>query len=173
MTINKKKLQIRINEQIREPAIRVISGDGEQLGIMTASKALEVARQQGYDLVEVAPGANPPVCRIMDFGKYKYELSKKEKSGKKKQAIVQVKEIRLRPKIEEHDYQFKAKHARQFLESGNKVKATVTFRGREMAHQEFGKAILVRLIEELSDVAKVARDPLMEGRQLVVYLVKK
>lgn len=109
----------------------------------------------------------------MDFGKYKYELSKKEKSNKKKQVVVQVKEIRMRPKTEEHDFGFKAKHARKFLEQGNKVKATVTFRGREMAHQEFGEQLLVRLRDELSDISKVEREPFMEGRHMVMYLVKK
>ncbi len=140
---------------------------------MPISQALRLAEEQELDLVEVAPNSNPPVCRIMDFGKYKYEQSKKEKSNKKKQVSMQVKEIRLRPKIEEHDYEFKTKHARKFLEAGNKVKATVIFRGREMAYQQFGRELLNRMIEDLSDIAKVAREPIMEGRQMVVYLVKK
>ncbi len=140
---------------------------------MPVTQALRLAEEKGLDLVEVAPNANPPVCRIMDYGKYKYEQSKKEKSHKKKQAATQVKEIRLRPKIEEHDYEFKLKHARKFLEGGHKVKATVMFRGREMAHQEFGHALIKRFIEDLADIAKVAREPTMEGRQIVVYLVKK
>ncbi len=143
------------------------------MGIMPVTQALRLAEEKGLDLVEVAPNANPPVCRIMDYGKYKYEQSKKEKSHKKKQAATQVKEIRLRPKIEEHDYEFKLKHARKFLEGGHKVKATVMFRGREMAHQEFGHALIKRFIEDLADIAKVAREPTMEGRQIVVYLVKK
>ncbi len=140
---------------------------------MPVTQALRLAEEKGLDLVEVAPNANPPVCRIMDYGKYKYEQSKKEKSHKKKQAATQVKEIRLRPKIEEHDYEFKLKHARKFLEGGHKVKATVMFRGREMAHQEFGHALIKRFIEDLADIAKVVREPTMEGRQIVVYLVKK
>lgn len=143
------------------------------MGIMPVTQALRLAEEKGLDLVEVAPNANPPVCRIMDYGKYKYEQSKKEKSHKKKQAATQVKEIRLRPKIEEHDYEFKLKHARKFLEGGHKVKATVMFRGREMAHQEFGHALIKRFIEDLADIAKVVREPTMEGRQIVVYLVKK
>ncbi len=134
---------------------------------------METAQGRGLDLVEVAPNADPPVCRIMDFGKYKYELSKKEKSNKKKQAVINLKEIRLRPKIETHDFEFKAKHARKFLESGSKVKATVLFRGRELAYKEFGKRVLEDLIEELSDIAKVERAPLMEGRNMIMYLVKK
>ncbi len=140
---------------------------------MPITQALRLAEDKGLDLVEVAPNANPPVCRIMDYGKYKYEQSKKEKSHKKKQAATQVKEIRLRPKIEEHDYEFKLKHARKFLEGGHKVKATVLFRGREMAHQEFGHALIKRFIQDLEDIAKVVREPTMEGRQIVVYLVKK
>ncbi|RME01985.1 MAG: translation initiation factor IF-3 [Calditrichaeota bacterium] len=171
--MSKRKTQIRINEQINSPTVRVVSSDGKQLGIMPISQALRLAEEQELDLVEVAPNSNPPVCRIMDFGKYKYEQSKKEKSNKKKQVSMQVKEIRLRPKIEEHDYEFKTKHARKFLEAGNKVKATVIFRGREMAYQQFGRELLNRMIEDLSDIAKVAREPIMEGRQMVVYLVKK
>jgi len=143
------------------------------LGIMPVTQALRLAEEEGLDLVEVAPNANPPVCKIMDYGKYKYELAKKEKSTKKKQVSMHVKEIRMRPKIEEHDYEFKTKHARKFLEAGNKVKATVIFRGRELAHQEFGRELLNRFIEDLSDIAKVVREPVMEGRQMVTYLVKK
>ena len=143
------------------------------MGIMPVTQALRLAEEEGLDLVEVAPNANPPVCKIMDYGKYKYELAKKEKSTKKKQMSMHVKEIRMRPKIEEHDYEFKTKHARKFLEAGNKVKATVIFRGRELAHQEFGRELLNRFIEDLSDIAKVVREPVMEGRQMVTYLVKK
>ncbi len=140
---------------------------------MPVSQALQLAEERGLDLVEVAPNANPPVCRIMDYGKYKYEQSKKEKSSKKKQTSQQVKEIRLRPKIDEHDYDFKLKHARKFLEAGYKVKATVLFRGREMAHKEFGHKLIQRFIEDTADIAKVVREPVMEGRQIIVYLVNK
>jgi len=143
------------------------------LGIQTFQYGLSLAEERGLDLVEVAPNADPPVCRIMDFGKYKYELSKKEKLNKKKQVTINVKEIRLRPKIDGHDFDFKAKHARKFIESGNKLKATVIFKGREMAHREFGQKVLRRLIEDLSDVAKVEREPLMEGRNMIMYMVKK
>jgi translation initiation factor IF-3 len=125
------------------------------------------------DLVEIAPSAEPPVCKIMDFGKYKYELSKKEKVSRKKQVVIHVKEIRFRPKIETHDYDFKVKHARKFLEEGDKVKASVIFRGREMVHQEFGREVLKKMIEDLQDVAKVELEPKMEGRTLVTVLVKK
>jgi len=151
----------------------LVGVDGEQVGIITVSEALAKAEAVGLDLVEVAPNAEPPVCRIMDFGKYKYEISKKEKTSKKKSATIHVKEVRFRPKIEEHDFEFKAKHMRNFLEEGDKVKATVTFRGREMVHQEFGKAVVQRLIETLAEVAKPEREPIMEGRNLVIYFVKK
>lgn len=143
------------------------------MGIVPIKKALEMAQEVGLDVVEVAANAKPPVCRIMDFGKYKYELSKKEKQAKKKQTIITVKEIRLRPKIEAHDYEFKTKAARKFLEAGNKVKATVMFRGREMMHKEFGRKVLERMIEDLSDISKVASSPTMEGRFMTMYLVKK
>ncbi len=131
------------------------------------------SEEAGCDLVEVSPNAKPPVCKIMDFGKYKYELAKKEKETKKKQHVVVTKEIRLRPKIEEHDFEFKARHARKFLESGNRVKATVMFRGRERVHQEYGVKILDRLREELDDIAKIEKEPKMEGGQLIMYLTKK
>jgi len=132
-----------------------------------------MAIEQGLDLVEVSPNSDPPVCKIMDFGKYKYELSKKEKLVKKKQHIIQVKEIRLRPSIENHDIDFKLKNARKFIEQGNKVKFNVIFRGREMAHQEFGKQLLGKIIEELSDIAKSENVPRLEGRNMVLYLIKK
>jgi translation initiation factor IF-3 len=151
----------------------LIGEDGAQVGIVPIQEALARADAAELDLVEVAPNADPPVCRIMDYGKYMYELSKKEKTSRKKQTVIHVKEIRFRPKIEEHDFEFKTKHARKFLESGDKVKVTLTFRGREMVHQEFGHAVLNRMIEALSDVAKVERPSQMEGRNLVVYLVKK
>jgi len=151
----------------------LIGADGTQFGVVPTQEALAKAEAATLDLVEVAPNADPPVCRIMDFGKFKYEQSKKEKTSRKKQVVIHVKEIRFRPKIEEHDFDFKAKHARKFLEEGDKVKATVSFRGREMVHREFGKEILDRLQEFLADVAKLEREPQMEGRNMVMYLVKK
>ena len=134
---------------------------------------MATAEEQNLDLVEISPNALPPVCRIMDYGKFKYELSKKEKTNRKKQVVIHVKEVRFRPKIEDHDYEFKSKNARKFLDAGDKVKATVFFRGREMAHREFGKAILDRLLEDLSDIAKVEKRAQMEGRNMVMYLVKQ
>jgi len=132
-----------------------------------------MASERGLDLVEVSPEASPPVCKIMDYGKFKYKQSKKERTTKKKQHVIQVKEIRLRPKIEEHDFNFKMNHARKFLEKGNKVKASVLFRGREMAHQEFAERLLLRMAEELQDIAKVEREPVMEGRTMIMYLTRK
>ena len=125
------------------------------------------------DLVEVAPNSKPPVCKIMDFGKYKYELAKKEKETKKKQHVIVTKEIRLRPKIEEHDFQFKLRHARKFIEAGNRVKATVMFRGREMVHKEYGVKVMNRFQEEMEDLAKIDKEAKMEGGQLVAFFTKK
>jgi len=135
--------------------------------------ALQKAKDAGLDLVEVSPDAKPPVCKIMDFGKYKYELSKREKETKKKQHVIITKEIRLRPKIEEHDFQFKLRHARNFIEAGNRVKATVMFRGREMAHREYGVKVLERFQEEIEDVAKVEKAAKMEGGKLIIFFTKK
>jgi len=168
-----KQKYTRINHQIRVPKVRVIGADGEQIGILSTDEAITRAASANLDLVEIAPGADPPVCRIMDFGKFKYELSKKEKVSRKKQTVIHVKEIRFRPKIETHDYDFKVKHARTFLEAGDKVKASVIFRGREMVHQEFGRDLLRKMIEDLQDIAKVEHEPKMEGRTLVTFLVKK
>jgi translation initiation factor IF-3 len=162
-----------VNEEIKSAKVRVISNDGEQIGIVTVQEAMTIAERDGFDLVEVSPNSNPPVCKIMDYGKYKYELSKKEKVVKKRQQIVHVKEIRLRPKIEEHDFDFKLKHARKFLEEGDKVKVTVTFRGREMARLNFGEELLKRFESELEDVAKVERTINIEGRNMVLLLTKK
>jgi translation initiation factor IF-3 len=153
--------------------VRLIDEEGEQVGIITRAEALQRADNAGLDLVEVSPNSDPPVCKIMNFGKYKYELAKKEKENKKKQHTIVTKEIRLRPKIEEHDFIFKMRHARKFLEAGNRVKATVMFRGREMAHREYGVRLLERLREELDDIAKVENEPRMEGGQLTAYFFKK
>ncbi|MBN2356348.1 translation initiation factor IF-3 [candidate division KSB1 bacterium] len=168
-----KKKIIRVNEQIDASSVRLIDENGEQVGVVNKNEAIRRAENAGLDLVEVAPNSVPPVCKIMDFGKYKYELAKKEKETKKKQHVIVTKEIRLRPKIEEHDFDFKVKHARKFLMDGNRVKATVMFKGREMIHQEFGKRVLDRFIESLQDIGKLEKDAVMEGGQLVVFFVKK
>lgn len=151
----------------------MIDEGGKQIGIIDTSKALEIAYKKGLDLVEVSSEGTPPVCKLMDYGKFKYKQSKKEKSTKKKQHVIHIKEIRLRPKIEEHDFNFKTNHARKFIEKGNKVKATVVFRGRELAHQEFALDLLQKMAEELKDIARIEKEPVMEGRIMSMYLTKK
>ena len=148
----------------------MIGPDGEQVGIIPTKEAMERAREAGLDLVEVAPNARPPVCRILDFGKYKYDQAKKQSQSKKKQHSVSVKGMRFRPKIEEHDYQFKKKHVETFLNQGNKVKCFVLFRGRERAHTEFGENILKRLAEDLSEIATMENRPRMEGNSMNMLL---
>lgn len=164
---------IRINERIRVPQVRLIDTTGEQIGVVPTREALRMAIEKGFDLVEISPTAKPPVCKIMDYGKYKYELNKKAKSAKKKQHIIQMKEMRLRPKIEEHDYQFKLKHIQEFLKEGNKVKVFVEFRGREMAHQELGHKIIQRLEGDLKDVGIIEQKAKMEGRNLSLTFMPK
>ena len=164
---------IRINERIRVPQVRLIDTTGEQIGIVPTREALRMALEKGFDLVEISPTAKPPVCKIMDYGKYKYELNKKAKNAKKKQHIIQMKEMRLRPKIEEHDYQFKLKHIQEFLKEGNKVKVFVEFRGREMAHQELGHKIIQRLEEDLKDLGIIEQKAKMEGRNLSLTFMPK
>lgn len=164
---------MRINHRIKVTPVRVIDEDGGQVGIIPTTEALERAREIGLDLVEIAPTSKPPVCRIMDYGRYKYEQSKKDKLAKKKQHTSQLKEMRYRPKIDEHDYDFKTKHVRGFLESGCKVKAFVFFRGREMAHQDLGRRVLDRLIDEMKDIANVDIKPTMEGRKMNMILAPK
>jgi translation initiation factor IF-3 len=151
----------------------LIDDEGEQVGVIDTAEALEMARSKGLDLVEVAEKATPPVCKLMDYGKFKYKQSKKEKITKKRQHVVQVKEIRLRPKIEVHDFSFKARHAREFLEKGNKVKATVMFRGREMAYKDSARGLLLKMATELEDIAKIEREPAMEGRFMIMFLARK
>ncbi len=153
--------------------VRLISPDGEQIGIVPTREALQKAENYGLDLVEVSPNSKPPVCRIMDFGKYKYEQSKKEKISKKKQHIITVKEIRLRPRTDEHDLETKLRHARKFLEQKNKVKITILFRGREMAYQDFGRELMEKVKEFLDEVGKVEAEPKMEGRRMIMILAAK
>jgi translation initiation factor IF-3 len=155
---------------IRVREVRVVGQDGTQLGIMPTQEAQRLAEEEGLDLVEVAPTERPPVCRIMDYGKYKYQKSKRLQQAKKKQKIILVKEIKLRPKTEEHDYQFKTQHVRRFLQDGHKAKVTVVFRGREMAHTELGRRILDRVIDDLGDVATVEQTPKQEGRNMTMVL---
>jgi translation initiation factor IF-3 len=151
----------------------VIDDDGQQLGIMPPPQALAIARQKSLDLVEISPTAVPPVCRIMDYGKYQYQEQKRAREAKKHQHIVEVKEIKFRPKVDEHDYQFKRNHIQRFIEDGDKVKATIFFRGREMAHPDIGHKILMRLIGDLADVATPETNPRMEGNQMHTILTAK
>ncbi|HYB44077.1 MAG TPA: translation initiation factor IF-3 [Candidatus Methylomirabilis sp.] len=164
---------IRINEGIRVREVRVVSADGEQLGILPIAQALDLARQRDMDLVEVAGEAVPPVCRIMDFGKYKYLQARRQKDARKKQTVIQVKEVKLGPKTDTHDFDFKAKHVRRFIEEGNKAKVTVRFKGREMAHTDLGWRMLNRMAEITSDVAVIENHPRMEGRMLSMILSPK
>ncbi len=150
--------------------MRLIGPEGEQIGILPVKEALARARELGYDLVEVSPNSRPPVCRILDYGKYKYEMSKKDRAAKKKQHAFQLKEMRYRPKIDAHDFEFKTKHVREFLESGAKVKVFVMFRGRERAHTEFGREILERVAQVTNDIAQVEMEPKMEGRTMNMVL---
>ncbi len=153
--------------------VRVIDDAGQQLGVMAPQQALGIARQKGLDLVEVAPMAQPPVCKIMDFGKYQYQEQKRAREARKHQKVIEVKEIKFRPKVDEHDYQFKKNHIERFLADGDKVKATIFFRGREIAHPEIGRRILERLIQELSDVAVAESFPRMEGNTMHTILSHK
>jgi translation initiation factor IF-3 len=155
------------------PVVRLIDENGGQVGLVKINEALRKAEAAGLDMVEISPNSDPPVCKIMDFGKFKYELAKKEKETKKKQHVIVTKEIRLRPKIEEHDFDFKVKHARKFLEEGNRVKASVQFKGREMIHQEFGRRVMENFTRALEDIAKFDKEPAMEGGTLVVIYTKK
>ncbi|MCL0101449.1 translation initiation factor IF-3 [Peptococcaceae bacterium] len=164
---------MRINEEIMVKELRLVDDKNNQLGIMSLQEALRVAEERQLDLVEIAPQANPPVCRLMDYGKYKYEQSKKEKEAKKKQKIIQVKEIKMRPNIEEHDYQVKLRNVMKFLKSGNKVKATIMFRGREIVHAPKGEEILSRMAGDLKEVSVVERSPKLEGRNMVMVLSPK
>ncbi len=164
---------MRINQQIRAPEVRLIGADGQQVGILPIKEALAHAAEANLDLVEVAPMANPPVCRVMDYGKFKYQQSKKQQEARRRATTIQVKEVKVRPKIEEHDMAFKLKHIRRFLADNDKAKITMIFRGREMAHQDRGYAILRRMAEELADVATVEQEPKQEGRTLFMIVAPK
>ncbi len=153
--------------------MRLIDPDGNQLGIVGISKAREIAENYDLDLVEIAPNASPPVCRVMNYGKYKYQLSKKEKQSKKKQHVIHIKEIRLRPTIDEHDIEFKMRHARKFIEAGNHLRIRILFRGRQITHPELGEAILQRVQQELEDIAKMEMHPVKEGRSIVANFVHR
>ena len=161
---------LRVNDRIRAKEVRLIDQEGEQIGIKSLDDALDSAAEQGLDLVEVAPQANPPVCRIMDYGKYKYEQAKKEKEAKKNQNVMNVKEVQMGVKIEDHDFNVKLKQARRFLNNKDKVKVRIRFRGREMMHKELGYDLMDRLIEQTKDIGKVESKPKMEGRNMMMFL---
>ncbi len=165
--------ELMINEQIRDREVRLIGEHGEQLGIMSAKDAMKLAREAELDLVKVAPGAKPPVCKIIDYGKYRYEMARKEKEAKKKQKTIEVKEVRLSPNIDVNDLNTKIGSARKFLEKGNKVKVTLRFRGREMAHMQSSKHILDDFAEKLQDIAAVDKAPKVEGRSMTMFLTEK
>jgi translation initiation factor IF-3 len=162
-----------INERIRDKEVRVIGQDGEQLGIMSSKEAMKLAREAELDLVKIAPTAKPPVCKIIDYGKYRYELARKEKEAKKKQRTMEVKEVRLSPNIDTNDLNTKANQARKFISKGDKVKVTLRFRGREMAHVNYTKQILDSFYEKLEDIAVVDKPAKMEGRSMVMFLSEK
>jgi len=163
----------RVNDEIRVPTVRLIDQNGEMIGVMTAREALIRAYDVGLDLVEISPGAVPPVCKILDFGKYKYEQQKKANEARKKQKVVEIKEVKIRPNIDDHDYDVKMRQMKSFIEEGDKVKVTLRFRGREMAHQELGAKVLERIRTELAEATKVEQFPRLENRQMIMVLAPK
>jgi translation initiation factor IF-3 len=160
----------KANERIKALDVQVIGSDGNNLGVIQLNKAIQLAKEEGLDLIEISPNASPPVCKIMDMGKYKYDLQKKANLAKKKQKVVSLKEIKLRPGTEIHDYNFKIKNARKFITKGDKVKFTVKFKGREMQHVELGKNLMNRIIDDVKDIGKVETHPKFEGRQMIMII---
>lgn len=167
------KSELSINEEIRDKEVRVISNSGEQLGIMSAKDALRLAEQRDLDLVKIAPGANPPVCKIMDYGKYRFEQAKREKEARKNQHTVEIKEIRLSLNIDTHDFETKLNHAKKFIASGNKVKVSIRFRGREMGHPEIGLENMKRFAQAMEETASIEKPAKMEGRNMLMFLAPK
>ena len=165
--------ELMINEQIRDKEVRVIGEEGQQLGVMPPKEAMKLAKEANVDLVKIAPSANPPVCKLVNYGKYRYELARKEKEAKKKQKTIEIKEVRLSPNIDVNDLNTKNNAARKFIEKGNKVKVTLRFRGREMAHIDSSKHILEEFAEKLSDIAVVEKAPKLEGRSMMMFLTEK
>lgn len=165
-----RPIQTRVNERIRIREVRLIDEEGRQIGIVPTREALEMARQRGLDLVEVAPNAVPPVCRIMDYGKFRYDQSRKERESRRHQHVIELKEVRIRPKIDEHDLETKGRQAAKFLDAGDKVKVTVLFRGREMAHPDIGKALLDQMAEMLRNHGVIEQPPRLEGRTMTMVI---
>ena len=162
-----------MNDEIDVPKVRVIDAEGENHGVISLEDALEIAEEAGLDLVEVSPQVDPPVCKVLDYGKYKYEQQKKANEARKKQKVIEIKEIKMRPGIDEHDYQVKMRSVRKFLENGDKVKMTIRFRGREMAHQDLGMKVLDRVRDDLEEVIKIEQTPKTEGRMMVMVIAPK
>jgi len=173
MTAPKDQDGPRVNTEIDARSIRLIDADGEMVGVVSLREGLDMAAEVGLDLVEVSPNADPPVCKILDFGKFKYEAQKKKNEARKKQKVIEVKEVKLRPNIDDNDYEVKMRAMRKFLTEGDKVKVTLRFRGREMAHQHLGMAVLDRVREAIDDLAKVESMPRMEGRQMVMIVAPR
>lgn len=173
MTTPPSKDGPRVNEDIDVPKVRLIDADGENVGVVSVREALEMAAEVSLDLVEISPNADPPVCKILDYGKYKYEAQKKKNEAKKKQKTIDVKEIKLRPNIDDHDYDVKMRNMKRFLGDGDKVKVTLRFRGREMAHQELGVNVLNRVKGDVHEIAKVEQEAKMEGRQMVMVMAPR
>ncbi len=165
--------EMQINEEITDKEVRLISNDGEQLGIVSAAQAQNLAAEKNLDLVKIAPQAKPPVCKIMDYGKYRFEQSKREKEAKKNQRVIEIKEIRLSPNIDVHDFDTKVGHARKFLSAGNKTKVSIRFRGREMTHTDLGLTIMAQFAEKCADIASVEKPAKLEGRQMLMFLAPK
>jgi translation initiation factor IF-3 len=170
MSRQPRPTQTRINEMIRRPEVRVINPDGQQLGIYPIRQALAIAQELGLDLVEINPKADPPVCRIMDFGKFKYEQKKQTNAARKKQKIIEIKEVKMRPKTDTHDFETKLKHVRRFIEEGNKARLTIRFRGRELAHPEVAARVLDRMVEAVKDIAVVEQPYAMDGRLMSMLI---
>jgi translation initiation factor IF-3 len=168
-----RERRVRVNRQIRISPVRVVTAEGEQLGVLPVEEALAAAQERGLDLVEVAPMARPPVVKIMDYGKFKFEEAKAARAAKKKQHVIHLKEVKYRPGIDDHDFDFKTRHAREFLGDGNKVKVTMMFRGRQMAHPELGKAVLDRVATALADIGKIEQEAKLDGRNMIMVLAPK
>jgi len=171
--VNRIVKEAGINWDIRAPEVRVIDADGKQVGILPLKEAMKIAEEKGLDLVEVAPNSQPPVCRVMNYGKYKYQQNKRIQEARKHQTVIHVKEVKVRPRTEEHDFQTKLRHVKRFLDEGNKVKISILFRGREIAHPEFGKEMLNRFVEGLKDLMVIEQAPRLEGRNMVMILSPK
>jgi len=171
--VNRIVKEAGINWDIRAPEVRVIDADGKQVGILPLKEAMKIAEEKGLDLVEVAPNSQPPVCRVMNYGKYKYQQNKRIQEARKHQTLIHVKEVKVRPRTEEHDFQTKLRHVKRFLDEGNKVKISILFRGREIAHPEFGKEMLNRFVEGVKDLTVIEQAPRLEGRNMVMILAPK